>query len=131
MGTQGLENAKKVAVCEYDFAKDGGAVGDITLRGGVLPAGAIITGGLADIETALASSGAATVALKSMAAGDLLPATGKATFEAGSLIGLGPGVNGGKPIGPTTAPTYIKATVAVAALTAGKFTAVVEYVMTR
>jgi hypothetical protein len=131
MGTQGLENAKKIAICEYDFAIEGGAVGDITLRGNVLPAGAYIVGGCLDVETALASGGAATLAVKSVAAGDLLPATGKATFEANSVIGLGPNVNGGKLVGPTTAPTYIKATVGTAALTAGKFTVAVEYIVTR
>ena len=31
MGTQGLENAKKVAYAEYDFAKDGGDKGNIEL----------------------------------------------------------------------------------------------------
>ncbi len=131
MGTNGLENAKKVAYCEYDFSIDGGAVGDITLRGGLLPAGAYITDGWLDVQTALTSTGAATVAIKSVAAGDLLPATGKATFDANATIGLGPAVNGGKPVGPTTANTYIKATVATAPLTAGKFVAAIEYIVSR
>ena len=131
MTTQGLDSYKQVAYAEYDFAKDGGAVGDITLRGGVLPAGAYITRAWLDVVTALTSGGAATVALKSKAAGDLLPATGIATFAADTFMGLGPAVNGGQVVGPTTTHTCIKATVAAAALTAGKFTVMVEYVVPR
>lgn len=131
MTPSGLENPKKVAYCEYDFTLDGGAVGDITLRGNVLPAGVLITGGWIDVITALTSGGSATAALKSVAAGDLLPATGKATFEAGARIGLGPLVNGGLLVGPTTTYTPIKLTVAAAALTAGKLQVAVEYIVTR
>ena len=131
MTTQGLENYKQVAYAEYDFAKDGGAVGDITLRGGVLPAGAYITKAWLDVVTAVTSGGAATIALKSKASGDLLPATGKATFAADQTMALGPAINGGSLVGPTTDNTYIKATVAAAALTAGKFTVIAEYIVPR
>lgn len=131
MVPSGLENTKKMAYVEYDFALDGGAIGDITLRGSVLPAGAFIVGGWIDVITALTSSGAATAALKSVAAGDLLPATGKASFEANAKIGLATFINGGMLVGPTTAYTQIKMTVAAAALTAGKFVAAVEYIITR
>jgi hypothetical protein len=131
MVPSGLESNKKMAYAEYDFALDGGAIGDITLRGSVLPAGAFIVGGWVDIVTALTSGGAATAALKTVAAGDLLPATGKASFEASGKIGLATFINGGMLVGPTTTATPIKLTVAAAALTAGKFVVAAEYIVTR
>lgn len=59
----------------YDFAVDGGAVGDIPLRGGAVPAGAIITRTITEKEAAFASSGAAELALTLETAGDLQIAT--------------------------------------------------------
>ncbi len=118
----------KVAVGLYDFAKDGGAVGDITLRGGTIPSGAIIVDALLHVDTALASGGAATVAVKVESAADINAAdaisgapwstTGakRADFTATSA-----------PI-KTTASRNIVATVGTAALTAGRFQVYVFYI---
>jgi len=130
MGTQGLENKKEVAYFEYDFAKEGGAVGDITLRGAQLPKGAIIKEGIVDVETAVVSGGAATIALKLNSAGDVLAATGKASFSLNATLDVVPDGTAANSV-KLTANKRLAATVAVAALTAGKFTVALEYVVTR
>lgn len=129
MGTQGLENAKKVKYWEYDFSKEGGAVGDITLRGGYLPAGAIVTSGVVHVQTAVTSGGAATVALKLASAGDVLAATAKGSLTANALIDTVPDGTAANMI-RLTANAQLTATVAVAALTAGKIVVALEYVVT-
>lgn len=118
---------RKQAVAEYDFAVDGGAIGDITLRGDKLPSGAIIVDALLHVETPLNSGGAATVALKSEGAADL--------NNADAFGGAPWSTAGAKRVDftattapiKTTAARNIVATVAAAALTAGKFKVVVEY----
>lgn len=127
-GGAGAMGHKKYAVGYYDFATDGGAVGDITLRGDSLPSGAIITDALLHVDTILTSGGAATVAIKVESAADI---------NAADAIGGAPwSTTGAKradftattaPV-KTTAARNIVATVAAAALTAGKFSVVVEYV---
>lgn len=126
-GARGL-GGRKIAVGLYEFATDGGAVGDITLRGDSLPSGAIILDALLEVDTILTSGGAATVAIKVESAADInaadaisgapWSATGvkRADFTATTA-----------PI-KTTAARSIVATVATSALTAGKFQVLVEYV---
>ena len=114
----------------YDFAVDGGAVGDIALRGdSVIPSGAIIINAIIRVNTVLTSGGAATVAIKTEGAADI--------NAADAISGAPWSTTGAKradftattaPI-LTTAARTITATVATAALTAGKFTVVVEYVV--
>jgi hypothetical protein len=127
---QGLENRMKVAYFEYDFAKDGGAVGDITLRGANIEKGAVVVGGMIDVETAVTSGGAATVALKLATAADVLAATGKASFSLNATLDVVP-VRTAATAVKLTANKDLTMTVAVAALTAGKFTVALYYVVTR
>lgn len=105
----------------YDFDIHGGAVGAITIDSGAIPNGAHILGGLIpEPETDITSDGAATVSLGVKAAGDLHAADAIADLNGGPLwadqITFG-----------ETAPVVLTArkgltlTVAVAALTAGKF----------
>ena len=117
----------KTAVGLYSFATDGGAVGDITLRGDTIPSGAIITDVLIHVDTALTSGGAATVALKAESAADL---------NAADAISGAPWSTTGAKRGDldadtapvkTTAARSIVATVGTAALTAGKFSVYVTY----
>lgn len=119
---------KKYARALYDFATDGGAVGDITLRGDTIPSGAIITDALIDVTTAVTSGGAATLAIKTESAADI--------NAADAVSGAPWSTTGAKradftattaPV-KTTAARSIVATVATAALTAGKFSVLVEYV---
>ena len=122
-----IANSKRVARAEYSFAVDGGAVGDIALRGQNIPSGAIITDVLIKVGTALTSGDAATVALKAESAADL---------NAADAIAGAPWSTTGVKRGDldadtapvlTTADRTITATVGTAALTAGVFTVLVEY----
>jgi hypothetical protein len=131
MGTQGLENAKKVAYYEYDFDKDGGAIGAIALRpGSAIPAGAVITDAMVDVETAVTSLGAATIALHNKAANDIVTAVVLAGFTANTLIDGIPDGSIGNAI-RTIVAGGVTLTIAVADLTAGKFVVAVEYYVTR
>lgn len=118
----------KIAVGLYDFATDGGAVGDITLRGGSIPSGAIIIDALLHVDTAPTSAGAATVAVKTEGAADI--------NAADAITGAPWSTTGAKradltattaPV-KTTAARSIVATVGTAALTAGRFKVYVTYV---
>ncbi len=124
-----IEDSVRVARAEYDFAVDGGGVGDIALRGDKIPQGAIITDVLIHVDTVLTSGGAPTVALKAESAADL---------NAADLISGAPWSTAGAKRGDLTATTApvkttaertITATVAVATLTAGKFSALVTYLV--
>lgn len=117
------------AVGLYDFAVDGGAVGDITLRGDTIPSGAVITDALIKVTTALTSEGSATVAIKAEGAADI--------NAADAISGAPWSTTGAKradltatsaPV-TTTAARSLVATVGTADLTAGKFTVAVEYVL--
>src|SRR6185503_15870237 len=75
-GTQDL----KVYSGEYDFAVDGGAIGTIVLRAspgsqGPIPAGAIILGGLMEVDTLFTTASGATMAITVEGAGDIIAAT--------------------------------------------------------
>ena len=119
----------KIARGLYDFATDGGAVGDITLRGDTIPSGAICIDALIQVDTALTSSGAATVALKVEGTADVnaadaisgAPWSSTGAKRADALTATGAPVT-------TTAARSITATVGTAALTAGAFTVLVSYV---
>ena len=124
----GLENRKYATYFAYDFAKEGGAVGDITLRGGSLPAGAVVNNVIVDVQTALTSGGAATVALKLKDAADIKAAAVLTSYTAGVKAGVpnGAASNAVK----TTANGGVIMTVAVADLTAGKLVVALEYFIT-
>lgn len=125
----GLSPRKYTLYVEHDFAVDGGAVGTITLRGGKLPKGAVVTGGILRIKTSYTSGGSATVALHAVGAGDILAATAVYSLTAG-LMDTVPVNTAATSVGPTTAAgTPITATIAVAALTAGKVYAALDYVV--
>jgi hypothetical protein len=120
--------SRKYARGLYEFALDGGAVGDITLRGDSLPSGAVILDAWLHVDTALTSGGAATVAIKTEGAADI--------NAADAISGAPWSTTGAKradftattaPI-KTTAARNIVATVGTAALTAGKFSVIIEYV---
>lgn len=119
---------RKSAVGLYSFATDGGAVGDITLRGDSIPSGAVIVDAYIKVGTVLTSGGAATVAIKTEGAADInaadaisgAPWSTTGTKRADFISTTAPVT--------TTASRSIVATVGTAALTAGVFTVVVEYV---
>ncbi|MFJ9848577.1 hypothetical protein [Streptomyces sp. NPDC101150] len=109
---------------EYDFAVDGGAQGDITLRGPAIPSGTVVVGATVDVTTAVTSGGAATVALK---------LEGTADLRAAATLSTAPALNAQavkallSPV-KTSASRSVVATIATADLTAGKFTVLLETV---
>lgn len=130
---EGTERTKW-AVIDYDFAVDGGAVGNIPLRGagvfgGAVPSGAVVTGGYMDVVTPLASGGAATAGVGVESGSDVVGAvviTNAAWVSAGrrSIIPNSTGANSLK----TTASRGPVLAVGVAPLTAGKFRVYLHYV---
>lgn len=129
-GTE-LDQTRNLMRCVYDFATQGGAVGDIALldsegNTAILPAGSLISRVFLDTITQPDSAGeAATVALKSMAAADLLAATGENDIPVGLMDGIPDNTTG--TFIKCTADTTLYATVAVEALTGGKFYVFVEF----
>lgn len=128
IGSSGYVGRTKWARASYAFATDGGAVGDITLRGDQIPAGAVLLDSLIKVDTALTSGGAATVAIK---------VEGAADVNAADAISGAPWSTTGAKRGDLTATTApvtttarrsITATVATAALTAGAFSVAIAYV---
>ncbi|GAA2159361.1 hypothetical protein [Glycomyces lechevalierae] len=128
IGSTSYIGRTKWARAFYDFAVDGGAVGDIALRGDRIPSGAVILDSLVKVDTALTSGGAATVAVKVESAADV---------NAADAISGAPWSTTGAKRGDLTATTApvtttaartITATVATAALTAGKFSVAIAYV---
>lgn len=122
-------NARRTLTCYYDFATDGGAVGAITLRGGSLPVGAVITNGVLYNTTAWTSGGSATISLGLLTddVAGIKAATAVATIGAAGpivLIQTGAAANVSE---ITTAVRNITMTIAVADLTAGAFVLNLEY----
>lgn len=131
LGTTIVKNHKHVMRALYDFSVVGGAVSTINLKDedgkdAVVPNKAIITSVFIDTLTAPTSGGAATIALGANSTTDLKAATAIASYT---------GIIAGVPVG--TAATAVKltndrtitATVATAALTAGKIYVLIEYIL--
>ncbi len=127
MKRQGLNPAKPVAYFEYDFSRDGGAVGEIALRGNSLPDGARVTSGLIEVEAAITSDGAVTVELGVEATADVLASTLKAALTKGTLLDTVPNHTAAKVIKVDSAGAGVVMTVGVAAITAGKLIVALEY----
>lgn len=130
VGTSRYIGRTKWARAYYDFAVDGGAVGALTLRGDAFPSGAVILATYVDVDTLVASGGAATVSIGIESATDVRAANVLATAPAlnaaaAPLVGL---ISRATAAGVTTAVRSVVATIAVAALTAGKFSVLVEYI---
>lgn len=116
------------ARARYDSAVDGAAIGAHVLRGDAIPKGAVILDTLIRVTTAPDStSHTATIGLKAESGADLQTAVAvsgapwsTATAKRGTLTATAAPV-------ATTARRQITATIAVEALTAGKFTVFVRY----
>lgn len=139
LGTQLTYKRVQVMKAQYDFSKQGGAIGAISLRDmdnlpAVLPGRAVVVGCYIDVVTAPTSAGAATLAFGTgQTAVDLLAATGKASFTAGSILACIPVGSAATAIKLTQAASGAgltpKLTVATAALTAGKINVLIEYLL--
>lgn len=122
----------KFARGDYSFAVDGGAVSTIALTGSTfIPAGSIIVGGFIEVTTTLTSGGAATIAVQVESAGDICAATAVASWTTGVKNVLPARTSGSLTASTavkTTAARDISIVIASAALTAGVFKVVLEYV---
>lgn len=121
------------AVATYDYDVDGGAIGTIAL-GKELPDNAIIVGGFVEVETTLQSAtDAATGALSIVSANDLVSAL--AISNASNIWDAGrqaiiPKMNTPESTSvKLTAANQVDFTIAVEALTAGKFHVNLFYVL--
>ena len=108
----------------WDFSVDGGAIGTVNMDV-LLPADAIVTSGFIHVLTAVTSGGSGTLSFGLNSNVDMLAATAVASLTANAVI----------PIVPTnavpvrlTAERELKATVATAALTAGKVAVYLRFV---
>lgn len=113
----------------YDFAVDGGAVGDIDLTvTAQIPANAVILGGFVEVDTAVAGAGA-SVAVKVEGAGDIVAAAAVsgAPWSTTGRKSVIPAFTGATTV-KTTAVRKIQATISAAVLTAGAFDVVLFYV---
>lgn len=113
----------------YHHASDGGAVGDIELTQDEIPANAIILGGFVEVDFALASGGAATVAVKVEGAGDIVAAAAVsgAPWSTTGRKSVVPAFTGATTV-KTTEARKVVATIGTDTLTAGTFDVVLFYV---
>lgn len=128
MSTMEATTRPKIWRGQYDFAVDGGAIGDIPLRSndGAIPTGSRVIGGTLAISTGCASAAGGKMELTVEAARDLLAATLEAALTAGNkdLIVDRSGSSALK-ISQARAPTL---SITLQAFTAGKFELVLHYV---
>lgn len=120
----------------YDFAVQGGAIGNLLLlddagNKAILPTGAVVTRVRAYVVTAVTSAGSATVAGTLLAGGDMMAATAKASLTIGAFIDGVPAGTAATLKGPVVSATgtQLSVDVAVAALTAGKIQFFVDYII--
>ncbi len=129
-----LSQSLGCVVGTYDFSKQGGAISAISLKDKVgnavkLPSGALVLNAFTVVRTAADSLGSATIALKIEGAGDLLAAAAYTDFSAAAKIQGIPDFGTLADSVLTTAERTLTATIAVAALTAGKFDVYLFYVL--
>jgi hypothetical protein len=124
------EPREAVARARYDFARQGGAVGDIPLAGDTIPKGAVILDSLIKVETAPDSAAhTATIALRTEGGHDIQEA--KKVEEApwsttGAKRG---GLTATTAPVTTTARRQVIATIATQVVTKGKFSVYVRYLL--
>ncbi len=129
MQSCGLDNEKEVSYFQYDFSRNGGAVGDILVNGNPIPEGAIIDRGKIHVKTAVTSGGSATVAIKAQGTGDILAATAISSLTLNALLDPVTDGTAAKSIRTTSTIKALTFTVGTAALTAGVVLVAIEYYM--
>jgi len=118
----------------YDFSKDGGQVGTVNLKDAngaavKLPVNALVLNSFSVVRTAVTSGGSATFAISLQSTGDLLAATAVASFSAAAKLQGIPDFGTLADSILTTVEITLTATIATAALTAGKVNVYVFYVL--
>lgn len=126
-----LEGKLKEARWEYDFAKDGGAISAIALRGPKLPVGAIVLNAVLDVETAAVGAGA-SLAFHLSAANDIYSEAVVGTYTLDALLKGVPDIaTVGDAVRVATAAKGVTLTITGAPLTAGKIHVVAHYITPR
>lgn len=114
----------------YDFTLDGGAIATITPRDSpIIPAGAIILGGVIDITTALTSGGSATISLGFGSGAEkaaLKALTAVASYALGTTLVIVP-IFTGATVYKVLTESKMTLTVAVATLIGGKMSVNLVY----
>ena len=129
----GRGSPRRVGVYEYDFAKQGGLIGALTLSGPSLPEGAVIVESYFDVRTIPTSGGAATISVGIVSATDLnsVDAISGAPWSSTGQVDPDNGPSAGAESGyiRITSSDFrvVRITVAEADLTAGKFFVVLAY----
>jgi hypothetical protein len=127
----GLENKKRVAYFEYDFAKHGGGPGDIDLYGDGIPIGSVINNGIIHVRTACTHASTGSIALKAIGANDIKAACVMASLTANALVPTVPVGTAATSKRVTSSINKLVMTVGSAgAMTAGKFTVALDYWIT-
>lgn len=112
-------NSQTVAIFDYDFAEDGGAIGAIN-TGVSLPAKAVIEQCWFRVETQLVDAGAGTLAVSCEDANNIFSAADFTGNAAGSIVAGAPLGTVATMVDDIGAACNITYTIAGAALTAGK-----------
>lgn len=130
VGTGQYVGRTKWARAYYDFATDAGAIGSLNLRGDMIPSGALVLRAIVNVATATTSGGAATVSLGVQGAADIRAANAhdNATTQLSTTGNKATLLTGAVAPVTTSADKHIVATIGTAALTAGRFSVLVEYI---
>lgn len=131
-GTPAVGGAIKSLRVRYDFAVKGGAVGTIPLFGAsLIPAGAVVIGGIVDVITPPTSGGAGTLGIGVEAGADIVAAAAVsgAPWSTTGRKSTIPAFTGATSI-KTTVARDVNAIIATAALTAGVVDVYLFYVET-
>lgn len=127
-GASDGHNVKQLAQATYDFAKQTGAIGTYDLGIG-LPAKAIVVRSYAYSTTKPTTGASGTLAFQCQDAGNLVAATAAASYGAAGASIDGAATGAASAFQYPSAKCNIKAVIATGALTAGKVTVYVEYVV--
>jgi hypothetical protein len=127
----GLQQALKAGIWEWDFAKDGGAVSAIAMRGPKLPVGSIILAAYLDIETAFVGAGSSS-AFHVTAANDIYSVAVVGTYTLDALLkGVPDFATVADAVRVATTAKGVTHTISGAVLTAGKCNVICIYITPR
>lgn len=129
----GGDARKQTALFDYNFSRDGGAIGTVLLRGPPLPDNAVISNAFIDVLVVPASGDSATIALGFLTTTDIQTAAAYSgapysSVAQADLSGPTHETEGG--FIKLTSARGLQMTIATAALTDGHFYVIVEYDVT-
>ncbi len=119
-------NLDKLAIFDYDFAVDGGAIGTIA-TGVDLPANAVIEKCWFRVETQLVDAGSGTLAVQCEDAGNILAAGDQTGVAAGAFLASDITGTAANMVDDIAASCDLSYVIAGAALTAGKIRGYCRY----